>query len=64
MYFSQEDIQVSYDVLRENGNMSSPTILFVLKELLSKKTIKKKDTVFAAAFGPGLSLETAVLKAI
>lgn len=47
----------SYDVLQQFGNMSSPTILFVLKELMRKK---EKGAVFGAAFGPGLTMETFV----
>lgn len=45
----------SYEVLKQFGNMSSPTILFVLKELMEKK---EKGNVFGAAFGPGLTMET------
>ena len=35
--------------------MSSPTLLFVLKELMQRK---REGSVFAAAFGPGLTMET------
>lgn len=45
----------SYEVLKQFGNMSSPTILFVLKELMLKK---EKGNLFGAAFGPGLTMET------
>lgn len=48
-------VQTSYDVLRQFGNMSSPTILFVLKELMQHKN---DGAVFGAAFGPGLTMET------
>lgn len=49
-------LQPAYDVLREHGNMSSATILFVLKQMLQvKKPIPK---LFGAAFGPGLTIET------
>lgn len=49
----------SYEVLRQFGNMSSATILFVLKALIDgNKSAKKGETIFAAAFGPGLSIET------
>ncbi len=49
----------SYEVLKNYGNMSSPTILFVIKYILENvSSIKSNDTVFAAAFGPGLSIET------
>jgi predicted naringenin-chalcone synthase len=46
----------SYDVLRNYGNMSSATILFVLKQIL--EDMELKGTGFGAAFGPGLTLET------
>ena len=49
----------SYDVLKNYGNMSSPTVLFVLKQVIEKNTTHKKgETIFSAAFGPGLSIET------
>jgi predicted naringenin-chalcone synthase len=48
-------LQKSYDVLQQFGNMSSPTILFVLKELMKEK---KEGLTFGAAFGPGLTMET------
>jgi len=48
----------SYDVLKNYGNMSSPTVLFVLKQVLEKAAHKKGETIFSAAFGPGLSIET------
>lgn len=58
-----EKLKSSYDVLRNYGNMSSPTILFVLKEVLeSNKTVQKGEKIFTAAFGPGLSIETMVLE--
>jgi predicted naringenin-chalcone synthase len=50
-----DDLQASYKVLKEYGNMSSPTILFVLKELMQQQA---GGSVFAAAFGPGLTMET------
>jgi predicted naringenin-chalcone synthase len=54
------DLQYSYKVLSDYGNMSSPTILFVLNEImLSKPT--EGETVFSIGFGPGLSIESALL---
>jgi len=50
-----DNLEASYKVLREYGNMSSPTLLFVLKELMQQQT---SGPVFAAAFGPGLTMET------
>ncbi|GGN05326.1 hypothetical protein GCM10010967_45590 [Dyadobacter beijingensis] len=53
----------TYNVLRNYGNMSSPTVLFVLKEVLEKaKSEHLGNRVFAAAFGPGLSIETMQLQ--
>ncbi len=51
----------SYNVLRKYGNMSSATILFVLKEMLDgAKGNTSAGKIFAAAFGPGLTMETFV----
>jgi predicted naringenin-chalcone synthase len=58
--FSNGELQDSFDILKEYGNMSSPTILFVLKKMISKMNYKKNNTVFGVAFGPGLTLETFV----
>lgn len=53
----------SFDILRRYGNMSSPTILFVLKHLLEDAARRpdRGETVFSAAFGPGLTVESALL---
>jgi predicted naringenin-chalcone synthase len=52
----KEQLQASYDVLHDYGNMSSATILFVLKRMMQRKEKMKK--LAAAAFGPGLTVET------
>lgn len=49
-------------VLKTYGNLSSASILFVLKELLNTASLKPEDLVCAVAFGPGLTMETTVLK--
>jgi predicted naringenin-chalcone synthase len=51
-------LDASYRILSDYGNMSSPTILFVLKEILSELVTTEQQTVFGAAFGPGLTMET------
>jgi predicted naringenin-chalcone synthase len=56
-----QDLQYSYDVLNDYGNMSSPTILFVLKKIFDEfqeHAGSGKKNIFAAAFGPGLTMET------
>jgi alkylresorcinol/alkylpyrone synthase len=55
--------QNSYDVMNDFGNMSSPTILFVLKQIMQQKKGKPAE-VFGAAFGPGLSMETFCISAM
>ena len=43
--------------------MSSPTILFVLKEILDNKiNAEKKELTYAAAFGPGLTMESVIFE--
>ena len=58
-----DDLQHSYHVLKNYGNMSSPTILFVLKEIMDslENDQGKEINIFGAAFGPGLTLETFIL---
>ena len=54
--FSGDELKHSYDILREYGNLSSATILFVLKQIAEQE--KPVNKLFAAAFGPGLTIET------
>ncbi|MEO6548525.1 MAG: type III polyketide synthase [Ferruginibacter sp.] len=58
---SKTDLQYSYDVLDNYGNMSSPTLIFVLEKILIElqaRQLPEKATIFSAAFGPGLTMET------
>ena len=53
----------AYHVLKNYGNMSSPTILFVLQEIFNKlKPGDRGEHILSFAFGPGLTLESMVLK--
>lgn len=52
---------LSRDVLRKFGNMSSPTVLYVLRDHM-KKDIPKDDYGVAAALGPGFSSELLLLQ--
>lgn len=54
---SVKDLSCSRKVLSEYGNMSSPTILFVLKEIM-EGIQNKPANIFGVAFGPGLTMET------
>ncbi|MES2681732.1 MAG: type III polyketide synthase [Bacteroidota bacterium] len=56
-------LSVTYETLKNYGNMSSPTVLFVLKKLLEETSCQGHgQKIFAAAFGPGISIETAQLQ--
>ncbi len=56
-------LEASRTILRDYGNMSSATILFVLKEMLDSAETDHA-TLCAMAFGPGLTVETALLERI
>jgi predicted naringenin-chalcone synthase len=58
-----ERISASREVLSKCGNMSSASLFFVLKELEEqlKKSKRKNRNICAMAFGPGLTLEAALL---
>lgn len=53
-------IQAPREVLRDYGNMSSATVLFVLQRLLTNAA-KESATVATMAFGPGLTIECGLL---
>lgn len=52
-------LEPSRGVLRDYGNMSSATVLFVLERLLSEA--ETGERVCAVAFGPGLTVESGLL---
>ncbi len=57
---SPQQVDASLQVLQQYGNMSSPTILFILQRILN--TVRNSDAaqnknIFACAFGPGLTVE-------
>jgi predicted naringenin-chalcone synthase len=56
-----DDLQISYQVLRDFGNMSSATIMFVLAKIIECDRYGK---IFSAAFGPGLTLETSYMEKV
>ncbi len=56
---SREDLAPAYETLRDYGNMSSPTIFFVLERILQGEP--EPGPVVLLSFGPGLTMEGAVL---
>jgi predicted naringenin-chalcone synthase len=57
-----EALASSYRVLHDYGNMSSATVLFVLEDLLRTRRPQAGERAFAMAFGPGLTMESAILR--
>jgi predicted naringenin-chalcone synthase len=59
---TREQNSHAYDVLRKYGNMSSPTVLFVLSNICSRLNgVDHGKKILSFAFGPGLTLESMVL---
>jgi len=58
---SEAQLRPSRETLRQYGNMSSATILFVMKAILDEPSSGDGERVCAMAFGPGLTVETALL---
>ncbi len=60
---SKEQNSCAHDILRNFGNMSSPTVLFILQKILKGLTQEDENKhILSFAFGPGLTLESALLK--
>jgi alkylresorcinol/alkylpyrone synthase len=50
-------LTISRDVLRDCGNMSSVTVLFILERFLDEGELAKDDLGVLSALGPGFSAE-------
>jgi predicted naringenin-chalcone synthase len=51
-----DKMEYSYRVLRNYGNMSSPTVLFILNEIL-KDELTQGNSILSIGFGPGISVD-------
>lgn len=60
MRLSEEHLRATHKIYRTRGNSSSPSVLTVLDMLRSLGN--GREHVVAASFGPGLSIEMAMLK--
>jgi predicted naringenin-chalcone synthase len=58
-----DQVSASRSILRHFGNMSSATILFVLREILDRPGAGVAEEICAMAFGPGLTVEMGLLQA-
>jgi alkylresorcinol/alkylpyrone synthase len=69
LHFIEEELgldrsmtQFSWDTLRDYGNLSSASVLFVLQEWLTKGKVAPGERGLLAAFGPGFSAEMLMLE--
>ncbi|MDX1961460.1 MAG: 3-oxoacyl-[acyl-carrier-protein] synthase III C-terminal domain-containing protein [Leptospiraceae bacterium] len=53
----EKDLKLSSEVLRKYGNLSSPTVLFVLEKFLSNQEFESDKHGILSALGPGFSCE-------
>ena len=60
LQLSDAQLHPARETLRENGNMSSATVLFVIKRILDDGATEG-SRVAAMAFGPGLTAESALM---
>jgi predicted naringenin-chalcone synthase len=59
----KEDNRFAYRVLQQYGNMSSPTVLFVLQQIFRQlQAADRHKRILSFAFGPGLTMESMLLK--
>jgi len=58
----EEDLRSSRSVLRNFGNMSSPTVLFVLQDTIQNARPGEGDCGLMLAMGPGLAVEAALIQ--
>ena len=60
---SQSDLHCSHHILEEYGNMSSPSVLFVLKEILGRGGVRPGQRGLLLSFGAGFSAFAALVEA-
>jgi predicted naringenin-chalcone synthase len=59
---TENALDCSREVLHQYGNMSSPTVLFVLDQLQRQAGPQPGDYGVLLAFGPGLTMESALVQ--
>ena len=59
---TEEQVQYSLDILRDYGNMSSATVLFVLDQIIRAGSPQNGDYGVMMAFGPGLTMEALLVQ--
>jgi alkylresorcinol/alkylpyrone synthase len=56
------DTEISWDVLRRFGNLSSASVLFILQETMTRREMPPESYGLLMAFGPGFTAEMILLQ--
>ncbi len=59
---TEHDVRHTRSVLRDHGNVSSGSVLFSMQRLLGERAAQPGDVGVIIAMGPGMSIETALLR--
>jgi alkylresorcinol/alkylpyrone synthase len=59
---SLPDTEISWDVLRRFGNLSSASVLFILQETMARRDMPSGSYGLLVAFGPGFTAEMVLLQ--
>ena len=60
MDLTKDHLRASHEIYRTRGNSSSASVLIVLDRL--RRDDRHRENIVACAFGPGLTIEMALLK--
>ena len=58
---TDEQLRFSRTIMRNYGNMSSPTVMFVLDEVIRSGNPQRGDLGVMVALGPGMAAEAALM---
>lgn len=61
---SADHLRASYDTYKTKGNSSSATIFSVINRLRQPDMGEGREKIVACAFGPGVAIETCILKRV
>ncbi len=64
LILSGKEMDISRKVLREHGNMSSPSVMYVLNEFLENNNFDKGKNGLISALGPGFSSELLLFETV
>ena len=62
MSLSDSEMRFSWEILSEYGNMSSPTVMFILDRVIGRGDPQPGDYGVMMGFGPGLTIESSLIR--